>query len=71
MGGIIWPIMLNQLSRVTSFANSIRATAALTALLLIVANLVVKFKPGQTNAAARLNVRSIFGDFPYMVSIAS
>ncbi|KAK7449285.1 hypothetical protein VKT23_013428 [Stygiomarasmius scandens] len=41
-GGIVWPIMLNQLIQVTSFANAVRSTGAVAGVMLLVANLIMK-----------------------------
>ena len=71
VGGLTWPIMLNQLSQQTSFANAIRITAAITSLLLLVCNLIMKTNPRRMDAHERPNIRFLFGDSPYMVSIAS
>lgn len=71
VGGIVWPIMLGQLSRWTSFANSVRATAALASGLLVSANLLMS--PGQkkTSVTPTAEITSIIRDAPYVVSIAS
>ncbi|KAG7095539.1 hypothetical protein E1B28_006277 [Marasmius oreades] len=45
VGGIIWPILLNQLSRKTSFANAIRVTGGLAGAMLCCANLLMKPEP--------------------------
>ncbi|TFK71120.1 MFS general substrate transporter [Pluteus cervinus] len=73
VGGIIWPILLNQLSQRTTFPNAIRATAALTGGLLLVANLIMKTqpRPSSASAPAKPNFRVILLDAPYMVSIAA
>ncbi|KAF8880778.1 major facilitator superfamily domain-containing protein [Infundibulicybe gibba] len=75
VGGIIWPIMLNQLSQRTSFANAIRATGAVAGALLIAANLMVKTKlPERSNGnrfSKKPNFRAIFTDAAYLISIAA
>lgn len=63
--------MLNHLERFTSFANAIRATGGLTAVLLISANCLMREKPHKAEAMVRPNFRIIFHDSPYLVSIAS
>lgn len=63
--------MLNRLSRLTSFANAIRITAALTLLLLLVSNSIIKIQHRRADSDKRPSIRLIFGDSPYMVSIAS
>ncbi|KAF5325114.1 hypothetical protein D9619_009565 [Psilocybe cf. subviscida] len=71
VGGVVWPIMLSQLSRWTSFANAVRATASLAAGLLVAANLLMS--PGQSkgHTVPTARIVSIIRDVPYMVSIAS
>ncbi|KAF8645564.1 hypothetical protein AX16_007737 [Volvariella volvacea WC 439] len=72
VGGIVWPIMLNQLSQRTTFANAIRATAGLAAVLLCVANFITKTRPRVVSAPAPQppNIKSILRDNAYTVSIA-
>jgi di/tricarboxylate transporter len=70
-GGIAWPILLNQLSRRTSFANAIRATAILAAILLLLSNLLMKTEKRPRLAPQRPKLRAIFCDSAYLVSVAS
>lgn len=70
-GGIAWPILLNQLSRRTSFANAIRATAILAAVLLLLANLLMKTEKRPRLVLQRPRLRVIFCDSAYLVSVAS
>ncbi|KAL0946319.1 hypothetical protein HGRIS_012559 [Hohenbuehelia grisea] len=72
LGGIIFPIMLNKISQYTSFANATRATAALVALLLFLANLAMKPRYSQIRAkpaAPRDALRTIFTDGAYTASL--
>lgn len=79
VGGITWPIMLNQLSQRTTFANAIRATAALAGILLLIANLIMKTRPytrqnpgsAPLDAPNKPNINAILCDTAYMVSIAA
>ncbi|KAJ7628890.1 major facilitator superfamily domain-containing protein [Roridomyces roridus] len=74
-GGVIWPILLNQLvnQRGTSFQNAVRGTGALSGLLLIVANLVMRTRsaprsePGPGPAKPELGV--ILSDASFMISV--
>ncbi|KAJ7718362.1 major facilitator superfamily domain-containing protein [Mycena maculata] len=70
VGGVIWPIVLNQLSQRTSFENAVRATGAIAGVLLIIANLVMKTKPHPTGAVAlKPKLMVILTDWPFMSSI--
>ncbi|TFK31637.1 major facilitator superfamily domain-containing protein [Crucibulum laeve] len=74
VGGIIWPIMLNKLGQRAVFANGIRATASMTAALLLIANLMVKTRPfvrPQGSQPHRPDFKSIVSDTAYTVSVAS
>lgn len=67
----MWPVMLGQLSRWTSFANAIRATGSLAAGLLIAANILMSPGQSKTDVVPRAHIIDIIRDAPYMVSIAS
>ncbi|KAJ7215102.1 major facilitator superfamily domain-containing protein [Mycena haematopus] len=70
LGGVIWPIVLNQLSKKTSFQNAVRATGAIAGLLLIIANLVMKTKTHPTGTMAlKPKLKVILTDRAFMSSI--
>ncbi|KAJ7482003.1 major facilitator superfamily domain-containing protein [Mycena latifolia] len=69
LGGVIWPIVLNQLSNRTSFENAVRVTGAIAGVLLVIANLVMKTEPHSTGAAAP-KFKVILTDWAFMSSIA-
>ncbi|KAF8809445.1 MFS general substrate transporter [Phlegmacium glaucopus] len=71
VGGIVWPILLNELSRRTSFMNGIRATAALAGAMLLFSNCFMKTQPQQRSASHKPNFHVIFQDSAYLISIAS
>ncbi|KAG6827772.1 hypothetical protein H0H92_010532 [Tricholoma furcatifolium] len=73
VGGVIWPIMLNQLQQRTTFANSIRATAALTGALLLAANVAFKPRsvPKRPSDGGLQLFQVIVHDSPYLSSIAA
>ncbi|KAJ7889586.1 MFS general substrate transporter [Mycena leptocephala] len=71
LGGVIWPIVLNQLSKRTSFNNAVRATGAIAGVLLVIANLVMKTKAHPTGATAlKPKLKVILTDWAFMSSIA-
>ncbi|KAJ7120209.1 major facilitator superfamily domain-containing protein [Mycena epipterygia] len=70
LGGVIWPIVLNQLSKRTSFQNSVRATGAIAGAMLLAANLIMKTKPHPTVAALKPKLKVILTDWAFMSSIA-
>lgn len=75
MGGIVYPIMLNQLINKTNvgFAWGIRTTAFLSLGLLCVANILVTPVPLHLrqvgNIAAKPNMKAIFGDIAFMLAV--
>jgi hypothetical protein len=71
VGGVIWPIFLNQLRKHTSFSNSIRATAGLAAVMLILANLLTKTRHVKAVITEKPNYKVILCDYAYLVSIVS
>ncbi|KAJ7800464.1 major facilitator superfamily domain-containing protein [Mycena olivaceomarginata] len=69
-GGVIWPIVLNQLSKRTSFENTVRVTGAISGVLLIVANLVMKTKTHPTGTTMlKPKLKVILTDWAFMSSI--
>ncbi|KAJ6597781.1 major facilitator superfamily domain-containing protein [Mycena vulgaris] len=68
-GGVIWPIVLNQLSSRTSFENAVRVTGAIAGMLLAIANLVMKTKPHSTGDVAP-EFKVILTDWAFMSSVA-
>ncbi|KAJ6562335.1 major facilitator superfamily domain-containing protein, partial [Mycena capillaripes] len=71
LGGVIWPIVLNQLSKRTSFDNAVRATGAITGALLVIANLAMKTKTHATGPTAlKPKLKVILTDWAFMSSIA-
>ena len=64
--------MLNQLSRYTSFANAIRATAAIAGGLLLCANLTMRTAYPETRRCNVLQwsaLRDVMMDQTFMVSV--
>lgn len=65
--------MLNQLQQVTSFANSVRATAALSGMLLIAANWIILSQPlpktARSTVSLSVHMRTILSDGAFMVAI--
>ncbi|KAJ7468246.1 major facilitator superfamily domain-containing protein [Mycena galericulata] len=71
LGGVIWPIVLNQLSQRTSFQNAVRATGAVAGTLLIIANIVMKTKTQPTGTVVlKPKLKVILTDWAFMSSIA-
>ncbi|KAJ7026804.1 major facilitator superfamily domain-containing protein [Mycena alexandri] len=71
LGGVVWPIVLNQLSKRTSFENAVRATGAIAGVLLIIANLAMKTKPHPTGTTVlKPKLKVILTDWAFMSSIA-
>lgn len=73
-GGIVIPIMLNKLfqSRL-GFANGVRIGAAMVAVLLILANLMVRTRLPPKSARSsfsRDDLKRILTDWPYMTAMA-
>ncbi|PPR06526.1 hypothetical protein CVT26_000441 [Gymnopilus dilepis] len=72
VGGIIWPICLNQLSQRTTFANAIRTTAALCGLMLFGSNFLMKARTmAERNLPEEVRFRTILRDSAYLVSVIS
>ena len=68
----MWPILLNELSQRTSFANAIRATAALGGVMLFASNCVMRTQLRQKSASHnKPNFRVIFRDYAYLICIVS
>ncbi|KAJ7080941.1 major facilitator superfamily domain-containing protein [Mycena belliarum] len=68
LGGVIWPIILNQLRQRTSFESAVRVTGAIAGVLLALANIVMKLKPHATGATAP-KFKVILTDWAFMASI--
>ncbi|GLB40073.1 putative MFS general substrate transporter [Lyophyllum shimeji] len=74
LGGIIWPVLLSQLDEKMTFANSIRASAAVTALLLFTANILFKTQPHTKCPSSKLPapiLRVILQDTAYLTSVGA
>ena len=71
MGGVVWPIILTQLVKLTSFANAIRVTAGITSVLLLFANFAMKARHSQKSHLQKPEFKIIFQDAAYLVSIAA
>ena len=72
IGGIIFPIMLNQLlfHRGVRFSRAVRDSAFVVLGLLIAANVLMRDRKGVTRSALpRPDLRTLFTDRPYMISI--
>ncbi|KZV75730.1 MFS general substrate transporter [Peniophora sp. CONT] len=72
IGGIIFPIMLNQLlfHRRVSFAWTVRESAFVVLGLLVVANLLMRDRKGITqNALPKPNLKTLLTDPPYVITI--
>lgn len=71
-GGIVWPVMLNQLGQRTSFANAIRVTGGVVATLLLCANLMMhttrRTRSAHVGGDIRI-VKDILTDGAFMVSV--
>ena len=71
MGGIVWPVILTQLRKLTSFATAIRVTAGITSVLLLFANFAMKARHSQKSRLPTPDFKVIFRDAAYLVSIAA
>ncbi|KAF8202013.1 major facilitator superfamily domain-containing protein [Mycena galopus ATCC 62051] len=70
LGGVIWPIVLNQLNKRTSFQNAVRATGAIAGVLLIFANALMKTKiPPTGTMVLKPKLKVILMDLAFMSSI--
>lgn len=76
IGGIVYPIMLNQLFKTSAgFAWGVRASAFLTMALLSLSICIMKTRPSVTNKSdsvnldLKLNLVICLTDFPFMLSI--
>lgn len=74
-GGIVFPIMLNHLfsNPNIGFANGVRASGGLIAVLLVLANMMMKTscvgKMKKTNSLTMETARAVVKDGAYMISI--
>ncbi|KAF5391709.1 hypothetical protein D9757_001664 [Collybiopsis confluens] len=71
IGGIIWPILLNQLDQKASFANANRAAGAVTGALLLFANVLMKPRPVANRGGVHFGVKGVFQDIPFIISIGA
>lgn len=74
IGGIVFPIMLNQLlNGSVGFAWGVRASAFLVLGMLLAANLLMKDNPAITaiTRERKQDVKALFFDIPYMLHIAA
>ncbi|KAJ7594143.1 major facilitator superfamily domain-containing protein [Mycena floridula] len=76
IGGVVWPIMVNQLLKRTSFPTTVRATGGLSAGLLFCANVLMTpqphKKPSETGAQSEFaKLKVMVKDTPFMMSIFS
>ncbi|EIM82644.1 MFS general substrate transporter [Stereum hirsutum FP-91666 SS1] len=74
IGGIVFPIMLNQLlNGSVGFAWGVRASAFLVLGMLLAANLLMKDNPAITaiTRGRKQDVKALFVDIPYMLYIAA
>ncbi|KAJ7496787.1 MFS general substrate transporter [Mycena latifolia] len=70
VGGIIFPIMLNNLFKDSAFGWGVRDSTFLTLGILVFANLFIKDKPAVRAAnRAKSNIRGILTDVPYMLCV--
>ncbi|KAJ7034713.1 major facilitator superfamily domain-containing protein [Mycena alexandri] len=71
IGGIIFPIMLNNLLFRHGFAVGVRATAALITALMLFANLLIRPRYRKNQPASKASLRIILNDLPYMIFVAA
>ncbi|KAJ7714082.1 major facilitator superfamily domain-containing protein [Mycena metata] len=71
IGGIIFPIMLNNLLFRHGFAIGVRATAALITALMLLANLLIRPRYRKNQPASKASLRIIINDLPYMIFVAA
>ncbi|KAF7329004.1 Riboflavin transporter MCH5 [Mycena venus] len=71
IGGIIFPIMLNNLLFRHGFAVGVRATAALISGLLLLANLLMSPRYPKNQPVSKTSLRSTLTDLPYMTFVIS
>ncbi|KAJ4488313.1 major facilitator superfamily domain-containing protein [Lentinula aciculospora] len=73
VGGIIWPILLNQLDQKATFGNANRAAGAVAGVLLLCANILMKPRrvEGKALTGVHIGMKSVFRDVAFMVSISA
>jgi hypothetical protein len=75
VGGIVWPIILNQTSQRLNFPTAIRITAAIIGVFLLIANSIYSVACSKCRKTSskpdKPDFRAIFSDWAYLVSIAS
>ncbi|KAJ7902706.1 MFS general substrate transporter [Mycena olivaceomarginata] len=71
IGGIIFPIMLNNLLFRRGFVVGVRASAALITILMLLANLLMRPRYPKNQPAARTSLSLILTDLPYMMFVLS
>ncbi|KAJ7159840.1 major facilitator superfamily domain-containing protein [Mycena crocata] len=71
IGGIIFPILLNNLLIRYGFAVAVRATAALVTGLMLLANLLMRTRHPKSQPVSRPSLHLILRDKPYMTFVAA
>ncbi|KIY43864.1 MFS general substrate transporter [Fistulina hepatica ATCC 64428] len=73
LGAVCHPILLNNLFKMPAigFHNGVRISAGTNALLLVVANLIVRERRASKKKAAHINVFEFFSDAPYVLACVS
>ncbi|KAF4612794.1 hypothetical protein D9613_011747 [Agrocybe pediades] len=76
VGGVVWPILIHRLRLETSFANMIRLTGALSFVMLLVSNILMKTRtqPARLIGLGNLpkpKIGVVFSDAAYVVSVIS
>ncbi|KAJ7629386.1 major facilitator superfamily domain-containing protein [Mycena polygramma] len=69
VGGIIFPIMLNNLLFRHGFVVGVRATAALITGLMLFANLLIRPRYPKNRPVSKASLRLILTDLPYMTFV--
>ncbi|KAJ6482133.1 major facilitator superfamily domain-containing protein [Mycena vitilis] len=69
VGGIIFPIMLNNLLFRHGFVVGVRATAALITGLMLLANLLIRPRYPKNRLVSKASLRLILTDLPYMTFV--
>lgn len=70
MGGIIFPIMLNQLFKnlEVGFEWGVRASAFLVLGILVIANLLMSDNPSVKDDSEKPSLKTILTDVPYLLA---
>lgn len=77
IGGIVYPIMLNQLFKSSAgFAWGVRASAFLTMALLFISNCVMTTRPPKSSSSTKpsgselkMHAMNVLKDFPFMIAV--